>query len=194
MIAYLRGKIKEISESTAIIEVDGVGYEVHFIPREVAKFQKNKEQEIELYTHYYLRETAAELYAFFEREEERMFKILIGISGVGPKGALNILNAATINILQQAIAQGDSSVLTRVSGIGNKIAQKIIVELKDKFGEQWSKLGGDLQGEGDIIEALQSLGYSRQQAQETLKQLPEGLTKTEDKVKEALRLLGSNRN
>ena len=190
MIAYLRGKIKEVNEHTIIIEVGGVGYEAYFIQHDFDKFKRNLNQDTELCTYYYLRENTAELYAFFESEERRMFKILIGISGVGPKGALNILNAASVGILQRAIAQGDSSVLTKVSGIGNRIAQKIIVELKDKFGVEWGRLGGDIQGESDVIEALQSLGYSRTQAQEALKQLPEELIKTEDRVKEALKRLG----
>src|SRR3989338_3160628 len=190
MIAYLKGKIKDANEQTVLIEVGGVGYEAYFIQRDFDKFKKNLNQDTELYVYYYLRENTAELYAFFENEERRMFKILIGISGVGPKGALNILNAAPVDILQRAIAQGDSSVLTKISGIGNKIAQKIIIELKDKFGEQWGKLGGDIQGEGDVIEALQSLGYSRQQAQNALSKLPSNLKKTEEKIKEALRILG----
>ena len=190
MIAYLKGKIKDANEQTVLIEVGGVGYEAYFIQRDFDKFKKNLNQDTELCVYYYLRENTAELYAFFENEERRMFKILIGISGVGPKGALNILNAAPVDILQRAIAQGDSSVLTKISGIGNKIAQKIIIELKDKFGEQWGKLGGDIQGEGDVIEALQSLGYSRQQAQNALSKLPSNLKKTEEKIKEALRILG----
>ncbi|OGZ61912.1 MAG: Holliday junction DNA helicase RuvA [Candidatus Spechtbacteria bacterium RIFCSPLOWO2_12_FULL_38_22] len=190
MIASLRGKIIEIRDNSAIVEVGDVGYKVYYILREFGRFQKMKNQEVYLHTFYYLRENVAELYAFFEREEKRMFEILIGISGVGPKGALNILNAASVDILQRAIAQGDSSVLTKVSGIGNRIAQKIIVELKDKFGAEWGRLGGDILGESDVIEALQSLGYSRTQAQEALKKLPENLEKTEDKVKEALKMLG----
>ena len=192
MIASLRGKVKEVKENSAILEVGDVRYEVYYISRELGRFHNLKDKEVYLHTFYYLRENIAELYAFFENEERRMFQILIGISGVGPKGALNILNAASVDILQRAIAQGDSSVLTRVSGIGNRIAQKIIVELKDKFGEQWSKLGGDIQVESDVVEALQSLGYSRTQAQEALKKLPENLEKTEDKVKEALKILGQS--
>lgn len=190
MIASLNGKIKEISENSAVVEVGGVGYEVYLVERTCNDLLSKKGQDAEFYTHYYLRENAAELYGFVEKEERDMFRILITISGVGPKGALNILNAASINILQRAIAEGDTSVLTRVSGIGNKIAQKITLELKDKFGEEWASLGGDIRGDSDVVEALESLGYSKQQAQETLKKLPEELERTEDKVKEALKLLG----
>ncbi|MDX1607972.1 MAG: Holliday junction branch migration protein RuvA [Candidatus Spechtbacterales bacterium] len=191
MIASLRGKIKSVGENFAIIEVGGIGYEVNLVERTAAELSGKKGRDIEVYTHYYLRETAAELYGFLEEAEREMFEILIGISGVGPKGALNVLNAASIDILQRGIAAGDTSVLTKVSGIGTKIAQKIILELKDKFGDEWSELGGDIRADSDAIEALESLGYTKAQAQKALKELPQDLESTEDKVKEALKQLGS---
>lgn len=190
MISNLRGKIKDVGENFVVVETGNIGYKIYCIERECANLQARQGETIEFYTHYYLRENAAELYGFEKKEERDMFEILIGISGVGPKGALSILNAASIDILQRGIAEGDSSVLTKVSGIGNRIAQKIIIELKDKFGEKWAELGGDIRGESDVVEALQSLGYSRAQAQEALKQLPENLKTTSEKVKEALKLLG----
>lgn len=188
MISYLTGTIKDVHPPKAVVVVNGVGYEVQCTERECAKLKPEKD--VELYTHHYLREDSAELYGFSDKAERDMFKILIGISGVGPKGALNILNAAPLNILQRGIAEGDPSVLTKVSGIGGKIAQKVIVELQDKFGESWTELGGDIRGEGDVVEALQSLGYSRAQAQDVLKKLPGEVQGTENRVKEALKLLG----
>src|SRR3989344_9249387 len=125
MIALLKGTIIEVNGNSALIGVGGIGYEVQCMARTSASLAKKVGQEAEIFTHYYLRENAAELYGFLEKEERDMFEILIKISGVGPKGALNVLNAASINILQRAIAEGDTTVLTRVSGIGNKIAQKI---------------------------------------------------------------------
>ncbi|MEX0877836.1 MAG: Holliday junction branch migration protein RuvA [Candidatus Spechtbacterales bacterium] len=192
MISYLKGKIIYSSENSVVIDVNGVGYEVFCVERTAIGLIDKTGSDLEMHTHYYLRENAAELYGFLEKGEREMFKILIGISGVGPKGALNILNAASLDILQRAIAEGDISVLTRVSGIGNKIAQKITLELKDKFGGKWAGLGGDIRGDSDVIEALESLGYSKHQAQEALKQLPEGLEGTESKVKESLKLLGNS--
>ncbi|MEX2144924.1 MAG: Holliday junction branch migration protein RuvA [Candidatus Spechtbacterales bacterium] len=190
MIALLKGTIRETGKNSAVVEVGGVGYEIQCAARTADDLSKKTGQDIEVFTHYYLRENTAELYGFLEKEERNMFEILIKISGVGPRGALNILNAAPINMLQRAIAEGDTSILTRVSGIGNKIAQKIILELKDKFGTEWGALAGDIRGESDVVEALESLGYSRQQAQSVLKQIPEDLERTEDKVKEALKILG----
>jgi Holliday junction DNA helicase RuvA len=192
MMSSLRGGIKDVGENFVVVETGNIGYKIYCTERECANLRVRQEEEIELYTHYYLRENAAELYGFVKKEERDMFEILIGISGVGPKGALNILNAAPIDILQRGIAEGDSSVLTKVSGIGNKIAQKIILELKDKFGEKWSSLGGNIRSDSDVIEALESLGYSKQQAQEALKQLSENFKTTEQKVKEALKLLGQS--
>lgn len=190
MLAYLRGTIKNVYENALLVDVGGVGYEVHCIERECAKLKRKQGGEVELYTHYYLREDTAELYGFLTREELVMFRILINISGIGPKGALNILNAAPIDILQRAIAAGDTSVLTKISGIGNKIAQKIIVELGDKFGEAWS-VGGDVRSEGDVVEALEILGYSKAQVHEVLKKLPQSAKSTEEKVREALKILGA---
>ena len=190
MIAFVKGTIEDFSERSVLVDVNGVGYKVFCIEREYTKLRGKTGQEVFLHTHYHLRENAAELYGFLERAECDMFEILIGISGIGPKGALNILNAAPLDVLQRAIAAGDTSVLTKVSGIGNRIAQKIILELKDTFGEVWGALPGDIKRESDVVEALESLGYSRGQVQEVLRQLPEGVEKTEDKIKEALKLLG----
>lgn len=189
MIAYLNGKIKDVLEDKVILDVNGVGYEVFCTDKVCGSMAGKRGGSGELYTHYYLRDNSAELYGFPSMEEKGMFQILIGISGVGPKGALNILNAAPLELLQRGIAEGDTSVLTKVSGIGNKIAQKIIVELKDKFGEEWAGLGGDIRAESDVVEALESLGYSKAQAQNVLKDLSSELEKTEDKVKAALKLL-----
>ncbi|MEX0869819.1 MAG: Holliday junction branch migration protein RuvA [Candidatus Spechtbacterales bacterium] len=189
MIAFLHGKIKDVFENSVILDVNGVGYEIYCIEKECASFFNKEGEEVELYTLYYLRENSAELYGFANMAEKNMFKVLINISGVGPKGALNILNAASLDVLQRAIAEGDASVLTRVSGIGNKIAQKIIVELKDKFGEEWAGLGGDIRGDSEVVEALEALGYSKAQAQNVLKEMPENITSTEGKIREALKLL-----
>lgn len=190
MIVSLRGIIKDIGESTVTLEVAGLGYEVYLTDRAMNSLRKKMHEEIELYTHHHVRENFIELYGFLKKEEKNMFRILIGISGVGPKGALHILNAAPLDILQRAIAEGDTSVLTKVSGIGNRIAQKIILELKDKFARQWSELPGDIRKETDVVEALQSLGYSMMQAQNVLSKLPKDLETTEEKLKEALKILG----
>lgn len=193
MIALLRGKIKEISDSSFILDVNGVGYEIYCTERLCGELRKKENENIQIRTYYHLRENAAELYGFLQVEERRMFIILIGISGIGPKGALNILNAAPLDVLQRAIAEGDTAILTKVSGIGNRIAQKIIVELKDKFADEWALLPGDIHKETDVVEALQMLGYSRNDTQRALREVPDTIEKTEDKIKEVLKILGSSK-
>lgn len=188
MISFLRGNIKDVINNKATIEVGGIGYEVRCTERECSKLSKQVGQEVEIYTHYYLREDTAELYGFLDKKGKDMFVILIGISGIGPKGALNILNTAPLDILQRAIAEGDNSVLTKVSGIGSKIAQKIILELKNKFEGEW--LSGDIRTDSDVIEALEGLGYSKSQIHEVFKKISETVKSTEEKLKEALKILG----
>ncbi|HWA31967.1 MAG TPA: Holliday junction branch migration protein RuvA, partial [Candidatus Paceibacterota bacterium] len=138
-------------------------------------------------THTHLREDAIELYGFMDHDELEFFEMLIGVSGIGPKGALSILGVATIEVLAKAISTGDISYLTKISGIGKKTAEKIVIELRDKLGEEAAD--GTLQGELDALEALRSLGYSQGEAREALKKVPAELD-TNGKVREALKILG----
>lgn len=193
MIAFLKGTVQEQMEHSLIVNVGGIGYEVYCIERDCSARGAKKGKEIELYTHHYLRETSAELYGFLQRGERDMFGILIGISGIGPKGALNILNTAPLDVLQRAIIEGDTSILTRVSGIGTRIAQKIIVELKDRFAGDWGVLPGDIAADTDVVEALEMLGYSKVQAQRVLKDIPQEIDSVEEKIKEALKFLGNKK-
>ena len=113
--------------------------------------------------------------------------MLISVSGIGPKTALNILNLAPIQAIKDAVGSGDVNHLTKVSGIGRKNAEKIVLELKDKLGE--NKEQADLQGDIDSLEALKSLGYSTQEAREALKKVPEEVKGTSEKLKRALKIL-----
>jgi Holliday junction DNA helicase RuvA len=122
------------------------------------------------------------------REELGFFEMLINVSGIGPKGALSILGIASIETLRKAISTGDTAYLTKVSGIGRKTAEKIVIELRDKMGEE--KTGTSLQGELDALEALKSLGYSQSEAREALKKvLPN--TDINTKIREALKILST---
>ncbi len=188
MIAYLEGKIQEVDEHSVLINVQGIGYHVFVMARDQKQLSSKKGQEQFLYTYQYVRENSLELYGFLNRAEEKMFEILISISGIGPKGAMGILSAAPVSILERAIASGDTSILTRISGIGNKTAQKIIMELKDKFVEL-GESNGTIQQDTDVLEALMHLGYSRAEAQRALQGLPETAKTTQEKIKEALKNL-----
>lgn len=190
MIALLRGTIIENDDRSVVIDVCGVGYRVFCIPRDLAVISSKKNKEYSLFTYQHVRENAIELYGFVSREEESMFEILITVSGIGPKGAIGVLSSAPVDVLKRSIVAEDSSILTRISGIGKKISEKIIVELKDKFGEEWGALSGDIMEESEVAEALLGLGYVRSEVLGALKEIPEQLSSMEEKMKEALKILG----
>lgn len=188
MIASLNGVVQDLSPRSLTLLVGGVGYEV-FCP-DVVLGGARQGKELQLYTHHHVRENADELYGFTKKEERAMFEVLLGVSGIGPKAALTIMNAAPTATLQQAIVEQDASVLTKVSGIGSKKAQKIIIELKDKFADVLIAVPGSVSIEAEVVEALESIGYSRAQAQKILRELPSDMETAEEKIREALKLLG----
>jgi len=191
MLGYLEGKITFRGERYLIIDVAGVGYKV-FINAETLKKSSKSPEKARIWTHLYQREDAIELYGFLFQPELELFETLIGVSGVGPRTALGILNVAPIDTLKRAIASGELSYLTKVSGIGRKTAEKIMVELREKFGKAMAA-GPELKEEQDALEALESLGYSIREAREALHQVPETIHGTSQRVKEALKLLGGRK-
>jgi len=185
MIGSLKGQVILAKDKFIILDVNGVGYKVFVSPDTVVKIQKN-ETEVSLWTHTQPREDALDLYGFIHYEELEFFEMLINVSGIGPKGALIILGVASIETLSKAISTGDLPYLTKISGIGKKTAEKMLIELRDKVGKV--DTGGSLREELDALLALQSLGYSQNEAREALKGLPIELD-TNKKIKEALKVL-----
>jgi Holliday junction DNA helicase RuvA len=190
MISCLTGKILFRGDKFIIIEANNIGYKIFVIP-EILKKTKNKEN-FSLWTYLYVRENAIELYGFSEYAELEFFEMLIQISGIGPKSALGVLSVAPIDTLKQAISLGETEYLTKVSGVGRKTAEKIILELKEKLGIKDFAGGKDgiLRDEQDALQALQSLGYSLNEAREALKQVPREIQGTNNRLKEALKILG----
>src|SRR3989339_2 len=168
MIGSIKGKIILKTNKFLIVETAGVGYKVNVSPDMLSKLKKINE-DILLWIHTHVREDILDLYGFLDRQELEFFEMLINVSGIGPKGALSILGIASIETLKKAIGTGDTSYLTKISGIGKKTAEKIIIELRDKVGKE--KEGSSLQGELDAMEALKSLGYSQSEVREALKVL-----------------------
>jgi len=186
MIGSVKGKIVLKTEKFLIVEAGGVGYKISVSPDAISKSKKIGE-DIFLFIHTHVREDALDLYGFLEYPELEFFQMLIGVSGIGPKGALAILGISSIDTLRKAIGTGDTSYLTKISGIGKKTAEKIVIELRDKVGTELA--GSSLQGELDSLEALKSLGYSQNEAREALKKVsPDAPTNT--KIREALKILG----
>lgn len=186
MIGSIKGKIILKTEKFIIVETAGVGYKITVSPDLLSKTNKVNE-EIFLFIHTHVREDAFDLYGFLEQEELEFFELLLNVSGIGPRSALAILSIASIESLRRAISTGDTSYLTKVSGIGRKTAEKIVIELRDKIGKE--KIGSSLQGEIDVLEALKSLGYSQNEAREALKNIS-GEMDINSKIKEALKVLG----
>lgn len=190
MISHLTGTVLFSGERYVILDVSGVGYKVSVTP-DTLRMALAKKDSVRLWVHLAVREDSMSLFGFSEREELELFEMLIGISGVGPKSAIGILSVAAVETLRSAIASGDTSYLTKVSGIGKKNAEKIVLELKDKLGG--GKDGGGhagLKEEVDAVEALKSIGYSHKEAREALKDVPETIKGTSQRVKAALKNLG----
>ena len=192
MISHLEGTIIHTNERFAVLQANGVGYKV-FTTSETLQLLKNKPNEsATLWTYLAVRENALDLYGFVGKEELDFFELLIShVSGIGPKTALGILNVTTIKNLRQAIGTGETTHLTKISGIGKKVAEKIVLELRDKIGFLDSeKDTGDMRDESDAIEGLKALGYAEREAREALKKLPKEISRPSDKIKHALKLLG----
>ncbi|MEI7498408.1 MAG: Holliday junction branch migration protein RuvA [Candidatus Falkowbacteria bacterium] len=192
MISFLRGNILAKHKNYFIIEVADVGYQVFVNQTLFNEFTTSTP--VELYTHQYIKEDALDLYGFKTLEDLEMFELLLSISGVGPKSAQGILSISSLDELSASIARGDSSLLTKVSGIGRKTAERIVLELRDKvatisFGSTLSSGQESVITNSDEIDALIALGYSLQQARDVLRQVDPLVVKSGERIRAALKLL-----
>lgn len=200
MIAFLKGKIEELEETKAIVDVNGVGYGVFITGRDASVLSGNRET-IKLHTYLQVREDAMQLYGFLKKDDLHVFRLLLGVNGIGPRAALGILSALSANDIRFAVLAGDAKAISRAPGIGAKSAQKIILELKDKFDLQEtfdSSLAetendtavtvGDRQIQDEAVQALVALGYPAGESLKAVRsaQQTEDMT-TEDLLKAALR-------
>ncbi len=191
MISSIEGKITLKSEKYAIIETGGIGFRVNLSEKTLSKIPQIGEI-VKLFTYLSVKETGWDLFGFLTFDELEMLELLITIPGIGPKTAANILSFASVDDLQEAIVLGDETILSRVSGIGKKVAQKIVIELRSKV-KKLAKGTGDkfkVVDEIEIIDALVTLGYKVYEAREALKQIPETIKGVENRIREALKRLG----
>jgi Holliday junction DNA helicase RuvA len=195
MISFLDGKIEYLGEKYAIISTGGIGYKVTVVPKLVnilSKIQGDVNPSAKLFIHSQMnmREGTFDMYGFDKREDLELFHLLTTVSGIGPKGAMNILSAVEPKHLKAAVVNEDANYLKRVSGLGPKVASRLVLELKNKVDhiDMGDMKGVDLGQDGQATEALTTLGYSAHQAKEALKEA-KGKT-LEEKVREALRILG----
>lgn len=188
MIAYLRGRIINKSLNFAVLEVSGIGYQI--FAGENFLNELKVESEAEVYTHHQVREEASDLYGFKTLEDLELFTLLLSVSGVGPKSALGVISMASASDIKEAIIRGDANLLTKVSGIGKKTAERLVLELKTKIlrsgGATHTLNPSSLIG-SDEIDALMSLGYSLSDARSAFNLIDPSLTDSGERVKAALK-------
>ncbi len=193
MISFLFGKVvKNANNEAVILTSGGVGYRVKVSPNAAAKCKVD--MEVTLDTYLVVREDALELFGFASVAEKELFKQFLTVSGVGPKTALHLLSLGTVEEITIAIGRGDIEYLTKVSGIGKKTAERIVVDLKSKLKAHLEESGATtfVPGSdtlGDVIDALVTLGYSVLQARETAKKLDASGKTSEQLLREALRVI-----
>lgn len=191
MISYLKGTIhhKDI-KYVVLMTSGGVGYKVYTTLETLG--QNSTGEQVELWIHTVVREDALDLYGFSNKRSLDFFELLLTISGIGPKSALGILSATTVDSIIEAITTGESAYLTKIAGIGKKVVEKIILELKGKIGDNFgessdtSKVGN---ADVDALEALKSLGYTHKEAKDALDDVSNDIKGTGEKVKAALKNL-----
>lgn len=188
MIAKIKGKIEYLKDNYAVVDVRNIGYKVHLSAYTFGKVATLKETE--LFIHTYVREDTLALYGFLALEELEMFELLISISGIGPKAATGILSIATPKTIKTAILNEDPSILTKVSGIGKKTAERVILELKNKVADISTGEKEEVAIDTDAIEALVSMGYTVTEARDALKSVSTDIKDVGDRIKIALKGLG----
>lgn len=189
MIGYLEGIIKSAQEKSIIINVSGVGYLIYPSP-EVLKKDLQVGNNISLFIHTHVREDQITLYGFNTQKELELFELLITVSGIGPKTALNVLSAGNVEDIKMAVANADVDFFQQVTGIGKKSAQRIIVDLKNKIGglKELDLSDKNLKQYQDLISALRSMGFESRETREAIKKVDSKLP-LDKQIKQALKHL-----
>lgn len=199
MFAYIKGKLVEKETNAVIIETGGIGYRI-FMPVNCIKKLPENAEEVKIHTYYYVREDNISLYGFNSKEELRMFELLLSVSGIGAKSAVAMVSEMSPSQFAMDVISGEISRIVKVPGIGNKTAQRVILELKDKLKTESAiikaeETKGDKQKESDnnileeAIAALQVLGYQKKEIQNTLSKIDISQLSVEDIIRKALVIL-----
>jgi len=190
MIRQLRGQLSEILEGAVVLDVAGVGY---LVATNQLPAASKLGSEVTLHTYLAVRENVLDLYGFSTRDELEIFEFLITLPKIGPKSALQILSQAEIELIKNAVLNNDAAYLSKMSGIGKKTAEKIVLELRDKFTKRFdtaTAIGQTGNSEAsDVIDALVTLGYPLSDARNIVQKLPPNIS-ANDAIKEALKQLG----
>ncbi|KRQ87512.1 Holliday junction ATP-dependent DNA helicase RuvA [Caloramator mitchellensis] len=194
MFAYIKGELSYLMDDYVVVDNNGIGYLIFMPSTDIDKLKGKKD--VIVYTHYHVREDLIALYGFCDKESLNIFKMLINISGVGPKAALSILSVVSPQNFILAVITNDDKTLSKAQGIGKKLAQRIILELKDKFkdydlsseAKELDDVIIEKDGTKEAVAALVSLGYTKQEAIHAIKGLDTSM-KVEDIIKIALKHL-----
>jgi len=190
MIGRITGTLLEKHPPQVLVDVGGVGYEID-VPMSTFYNLPASGERITLYTHLAIREDAHLLYGFGTEAERQAFRQLLKVSGIGAKTALSVLSGMSVSDLANAIAAQETGRITKVPGIGKKTAERLLLELRDKFSAATATVttaGAAPSGESDILNALSALGYNDKEASWAVKQLPKE-TGVSDGIRQALKLL-----
>ncbi len=195
MISFVQGKLVSATDKFVILNINGLGLRIFCSANLCQKISlADPNQQIQLFTFLSIKETQWDLFGFETQAELDAFELLISISGIGPKTALNILSVASVEEIEEAIILEDASILSKISGISKKNAQKIIVELKNKV-KKISHQGGqksNLAGEIEVIDALTELGYKLNEIRPILNSLKDKKLSVEETIRQSLKMLGTN--
>jgi Holliday junction DNA helicase RuvA len=186
MIYCIKGKIFCKSDKFVVLEVNDIGYKI-FISSFVFNSLPKKGEEVRLFIHHQSKENINEFYGFLNEEELEFFELLLSVSGVGPKSALNILNISSVDNLKIAISSNNIEFLNQATGIGRKTIERIILELKQKFANLEAK---ELEDNLELEEALISLGYSKKDIKKAISNISDNIQGFQLRFKETLKLLG----
>ncbi len=199
MIAMIKGIVEYVDENSAVVDTGGVGYRVFMSPANLSRIPAG--QQVKIHTYLRVAEGVMDLYGFLSREELAAFKMILSVSGAGPKAGLAVLSVLSPAQLALAVVTDDYKSITKAQGVGPKLAQKIVLELKDKMKNNDllpdGGAGGAIDyapvsaGGSDAVEALMVLGYSQGEAMRAVAAAGEGLS-TEDAIKKALQLLAKH--
>jgi len=195
MIASIRGIVQAIGNSWMIIDVGGIGFKVYVPSVTLAKFSKTG-KEVRLYTHLHVREDNLSLFGFESNKDLTLFETFLTVKNIGPRLALTMFSTLDSERLIMAIASGDSNTLTSIPGIGKKTSERIVLELKDKLGEEWMVTSDleSVQSNGEVVEALTSLGYSVSEASRAVSALPsDSDLSLEEKITQVLKHFGEKK-
>lgn len=196
MFSYIQGRVEEINPEGIVLDHDGIGYEIGLPQSSLSELRK--QMQLRVYTYLQVRDDGYSLFGFLKREDLDLFKLLIGVGGIGPKGALSILGVLSVDQLRFAIAAGDDKTIAKAPGIGKKTAQRVIVDLKDKIDftqtleNQLSSRTGDFSADdvrGEAILALNALGYSSAESLRAVSDLDTSSMSVEEVIRAGLKEL-----